>query len=121
MVVNTDEAAEPGEHWTAIFVAGPRNVEYFDSLGDWPPPSNGIYRFLSQFPNIRHVRGGRRFQSERSAACGEFVIYFLHMRCKGLSFRQVLDRLDMAKGTPNILVKNFTNYLVKGAPTNYYN
>ena len=121
MVVNTDNEGEPGEHWTAVFVCGPRSVEYFDSLAVWPPTSDGISRFLSQFPNIRHVGDGHRFQSERSSACGEFAIYFLHMRCKGLSFEQILARMKSAKGKPNILVKNFTNYLAKGSPMDYYN
>jgi hypothetical protein len=116
MVVNTDGAGDPGEHWTAIFVQDPLHVEYFDSLGDWPPSSTAIGKYLTRFPMIKH-NGGIRFQSERSAACGEFAIYFLHMRCKGLGFGQILKRLNSAKGGPNVLVKNFTYYLANAVGT----
>jgi hypothetical protein len=110
-VLNTDESTRPGEHWIALFLTSPLHVEYFDSLGQWPPISEKIHQFLSQFPHLVH-NGDIKVQSDLSSSCGEHVIYFIHMRCKGHSFKEILKRLTSTKTKPDILVKNFLKHLL---------
>ena len=38
MVLNTDPADEPGEHWVAVYIHEDGKGEYFDSYGMAPPP-----------------------------------------------------------------------------------
>src|SRR3954468_4773773 len=54
MVVNMDPAGFGGSHWCAMFVCSPQLVDYYDSLGDWPPPSEHIQHFLARFPEVRY-------------------------------------------------------------------
>lgn len=109
--VNTSRADEEGEHWIAIYVQSPNYVEYFDSFGEWPPKSDDIFTYLQQFPNIKFNK--LPLQSERSSVCGKHVIYFLHMRCKEMTFEWIIDHFIMAKTKPDILVSNFLDHIQK--------
>lgn len=44
VVINTDQAAEPGHHWVAVYAVSELDVEYFDSYGDLP--NSDIASFL---------------------------------------------------------------------------
>lgn len=50
--INTDLSVGPGEHWVAAFIESPKQIEYYDSLCQWPPKSQYIYEFLLKFPRI---------------------------------------------------------------------
>lgn len=105
MVVNMDSAAEAGSHWVAIFVQSTREVDYFDSFADWPPDSAHLRAYLSQFERIR--RNLRCIQSDRSAACGKHVLYFLYRRCQGWPMHRVISHLIRCRTHPDRLVSAF--------------
>jgi hypothetical protein len=77
--VNTDVSYGKGEHWVAIYHNTPYCVEYFDSLGVWPPSSPQISDYLGRFleKQINRIQ----FQSSFSSTCGLFICYFLTRRC----------------------------------------
>jgi len=91
LVVNTDTANKPGEHWVAIYIEGANRVEYFDSLALWPPISVHILKLLSNFANVRTLN--TPVQSPFATTCGYHVCYFLLQRCAGHSFQQIVERL----------------------------
>lgn len=95
MVVNMDTSSSYGSHWVAIHVCSPTHVEYYDSLGDWPPPSPHIHRFLRRFAHCKYST--RQWQSDRSSACGKHAIYFLLRRSAGLSFKDIMQHLAQCK------------------------
>jgi hypothetical protein len=95
MVINMDPSGFGGSHWCAVFVCSPQLVDYYDSLGDWPPPSEHIRQFLARFPVVRYTM--RQWQTDRSAACGKHAIYFVHRRCAGVSFKQMLEHFARSK------------------------
>lgn len=105
MIVNTDPATGTGEHWIALYVPSPHCVEYFDSLGDWPPPYANIKKYLAHFTQV--VFSKKQLQSSRSSSCGYHVIYFLCMRCKGIPFRKIINRIWLSKTGPDALVSGF--------------
>lgn len=105
MVVNTDPSTESGEHWVALFIPSPKCVEYFDSLGDWPPTSDGIKKYLKRYDQIKFNR--KQLQSDRASSCGYHVIYFLCMRCKGVPFHKIVNRIWCSKTGPDALVSGF--------------
>jgi len=81
LVVNLDCSGWEGSHWVSIFVATPQIVEYYDSLGDWPPLSPYILDFLQEFDTIEY--NSAPIQSSQSSNCGKHAIYFLIHRCSG--------------------------------------
>lgn len=80
-VVNMDCSGWEGSHWIAIFVRSKTAVEYYDSLGNWPPISPYIVAFLQKFSDIEY--NNDQIQSERSKSCGKHAIFFLCLRCSG--------------------------------------
>lgn len=109
MIVNTDAERYSGEHWVAIYVVAPNRVEYYDSLGQWPPVEN-IARFLATFPYVLYSR--HAFQSERSSSCGYHAMYFLIIRCSEQSadddaFRKIILHLADCKTSPDRLVSAY--------------
>lgn len=105
MVVNMDPSGSFGSHWVAIYVQSGSEVDYHDSLGEWPPPSTHIRRFLARFAHVHYTQ--RQWQSDRSSSCGKHAIYFLHQRCKGHSFSQIIRNLARSKQKTDRLVSAF--------------
>ncbi|KAL3109930.1 hypothetical protein niasHT_016546 [Heterodera trifolii] len=83
MVVNLDPSTSHGSHWVCIYCASPLHLEYYDSLGMWPPPSVHI--------------------SANSSACGRHVIFFLYCRCVGMTFEKIVSFLHFGKQQPDTL------------------
>ncbi|KAL3104039.1 hypothetical protein niasHT_022865 [Heterodera trifolii] len=54
MVVNLDPSTSHGSHWVCIYCASPLHLEYYDSLGMWPPPSAHIVDHLSRYKQIQY-------------------------------------------------------------------
>lgn len=106
MVVNVDPSDLNGSHWVAIYCHSPHNVEYYDSLGDWPPLSDHISRYLSTFSRVRY--NSMPLQSSYARSCGRHVIFFLYNRCAGKSFEQIVHFLRYGtKATPDRVVNHF--------------
>ncbi|KAL3125535.1 hypothetical protein niasHT_004500 [Heterodera trifolii] len=85
MVVNLDPSTSHGSHWVCIYCASPLHLEYYDSLGLWPPPCVHI--------------------SANSSACGRHVIFFLYCRCVGMTFEKIVSFLHFGKQQPDTLRK----------------
>lgn len=103
LVVNTDEARLPGEHWVAIWASSPSLVEYYDSLAEWPPQSPHISAYLLRFTHIRRNRVP--LQSQLSSACGKHALYFILKRCQGRTYSAIVNHLRRRiKSTPDRVV-----------------
>ena len=96
-VANTDVSAEPGKHWVAFYIQNPTTVEYFDSLGEWPPRSKHLFDYIRlNYENIMY--NNKKIQASYEDACGPYSIYFLVNRCGGgfgrrRSFYWIIDTL----------------------------
>jgi hypothetical protein len=88
-----------------IFVPSKTAVEYYDSLGDWPPVVPEISKYLGQFGHINYNR--QKLQSERSDACGKHAIYFLCRRCSGMPFGKIIGNLRKCKSGADRLVNEY--------------
>lgn len=110
-VVNFDPSWEKGSHWVAIFAESPHSVDYYDSLGIWPPPNENISRYLSNFNQIEF--NPYAFQEIGSRNCGKHAIFFLYNRSIGKTMNEILqfliDRGMIRKTSPDRIVSNFLN------------
>lgn len=106
IVVNMDPDGMPGSHWVAMYFPRVGCVEYYDSLGMWPPPSPVICQYLDKFDRIQYNR--TIIQTGKAENCGKHAIYFLYHRCSGLQFGQIMNRLArLERSTRNVKVSAF--------------
>ncbi len=86
LIANSDSSYEHGTHWLALFFESPYHTEFFDRYG-LMPFVYGINYLPNKFNN-------QCFQSERSTVCGQFCLYYLYYRCRGLSLSDVQSNLN---------------------------
>ena len=74
LIINTDTASGPGEHWVAIYMG--EKAIYFDSFG-LPPLHQEIIDYLDRISPIGWFHNTIDFQSIYQDTCGLHSIYFL--------------------------------------------
>lgn len=92
LVVNTHPHFLPGEHWVAIYLSENNHAEFFDSYG-LPPFSSRFPKTIMNFlkKNSDKILFHKlQLQDPASTTCGYHCLFFLHQRCRGLPFHQVL-------------------------------
>ena len=86
LICNTATSSMPGEHWIAIYF-DTYKTEYFCSFG--MPPNSRIAAYLRSLDSPV-VRSSKTLQSDRTTACGQFTIFFLHLRCCGVPYKTLV-------------------------------
>lgn len=110
-IANTDPSWKPGGHWLAIFVDYDGSIEFFDSYGQDPIKyHHRIYAFLNQYENYKFNQ--KQLQSSLSSTCGQFCLYFLLWRCRGVKFETILKNFDKNLTMNDFLVTTFINTCV---------
>ena len=89
IIINTDKANQPGEHWVAIAVNIKEPFEYFDSFG-LPPLHIEILEFLNQ-GNNGWFYNTSTLQSLNSTTCGNYCVLFAELRCRGYKYKDILS------------------------------
>ena len=90
LVINTDEASKPGEHWLALYA--PRDstkIEMFDSFG-LPPNFYGLDHSLS----CKIHFSSRSIQELSTKVCGHYSLLFIYLRSRGHSFDKTINMLE---------------------------
>lgn len=82
LVINTDPAADPGEHWVSVHVRRDYRVDYFDPFG-FPPLIPEIQAFA-----YRNGWSGQRYntvtlQDASTSLCGDYCIAFVQAVAQG--------------------------------------
>ena len=75
-VVNFDKTGESASHWVCMHIGKSTNT-YFDSYGRKPPPFT--QRAFAKFFGLtkRLEKNTKQLQSDFSAMCGQWCIYFI--------------------------------------------
>ena len=103
-VCNTHTSSQPGEHWVAIFIDHDGVGEYFDSFG--LPPLHASFEMFMNRNCASWSYNNRTLQSITSSVCGLYCIYFLVMRSKGYSLRDLLSVFTDNFNTNDDIVAN---------------
>lgn len=92
-IANTDPSHAPGRHWVAFFFDVDGSIECFDSYGKSPNElSEYIKLYVSRFTEININK--KRLQNSFTAVCGQYCLYYLICRCRGISMNQTLQIFD---------------------------
>lgn len=85
LIINTDNAELPGEHWVALIITN-KTGYYFDSYG-LKPDKKEIINFIKQKCPKRLIYNDRQIQSFRSTYCGLYAALCVIALCKGMKFQ----------------------------------
>src|SRR5690348_8792308 len=80
-VINTDSAAEPGEHWVSIFLSHKGKGEYFDSFG-LPPLHIDLVNYLNTNCPNGWTWNNITLQDPEDSSCGKFCQKFIKARAR---------------------------------------
>lgn len=88
-IANVDPSHEPGSHWLAFYLASPQHLEFFDSYGHEPADFPGpIWDFARRFHHVNF--NTMLLQSNVTAVCGQYCIYYLYCKCRDRSMNDIL-------------------------------
>jgi hypothetical protein len=87
-VANTDPSSERGTHWVTFYFPSEEKGEFFDSYGHAPE----YYR--KSFGDFLKSRAWdfkrRKLQSAWSDVCGQYCIFYLSHRARGLNMSKIV-------------------------------
>lgn len=110
IVVNTDDASEPGTHWVAVYVSKcGKKYEYFDSYG-FPPFIKDHLEFLYNHDVKFNLK---QLQSDTSKVCGHYCLAFLNSRMNKMSTKSFLSTFTKNKRRNDTLVKRHIESIMK--------
>jgi hypothetical protein len=89
-IANTDPSNEPGKHWVAFYLQSPTEGEFFDSYGHQPQfYGHHFVEFLNQ-NSKRWSFNKKELQSAFTAVCGEYCIFYLMHRARGVRMSSIV-------------------------------
>jgi len=103
MVVNTDKARDPGEHWIAIYLNADGTGEYFDSLAQ----QNKHFEMYMDKYCTSWIRNTKQLQSITSRFCGHYVVVYCSMRARGTNLNEMTRWFTPDYGFNDVLVHEF--------------
>ena len=106
LIANTEPSGTKGEHWVAIFINKEGYGDYFCSYGT--SPSRMFVDFLdgntvSWFSNEKCLQG------DVSTTCGQYCVFFLFCRAKGLPMSKFLSLFSSNYSENDAIVTAFIN------------
>lgn len=105
MIVNFDEADQPGSHWVALYAPNRFECLYFDSFGRPKETVDGISKYLhNSFLFVERQRVG--IQDIASDVCGHYAIYFIYMTALGVPYKKI-ENLLLNQSDRDRFVVNF--------------
>ncbi len=90
LVLNTDPAHKPGEHWVAVYIDRDGLGEYFDSFGLDPPK---VFASFLNSNTLKWTCNKVKLQDLLTSACGYFCAYYLLFHSEGTTLAEILDFL----------------------------
>ena len=106
-IVNTDPASKPGTHWVAFYFPNKDHGEFFDSYGQTPGfYHRGFENFLNK-NSYRWTYNHTTLQSLNSSVCGQYCLWYLLHRCRGISISRTLYYFRKSKEWNDRMVEHF--------------
>ena len=106
LIANTQPSSNKGEHWVAIFINKEGYGDYFCSYGISPS------RFFVDFMDdntLSWASNEKCIQGNVSTTCGQYAVFFLFCRARGLPMRKFLSLFTSDNGENDSIVTAFIN------------
>lgn len=105
-IANVDPATKSGSHWVAFYIKSRYVIEFFDSYGH--PPSyfpRNISTYVTHYRRVSY--NPMVLQSNVTAVCGQYCVYYLYSKCKGRTLNSILLSFIPGNLYNDIKVYNF--------------
>lgn len=90
LIANTDIHQLPGKHWIAFYYNKKNILEVFDSFGRSEKELAVFFKnFMHNFRNF--LTNKKRLQGGDTTVCGQYCLFYLMCRVRGLSMQQITD------------------------------
>ena len=109
IVVNTDPARRPGQHWISIYFDGDGHGEFFDSFGQ--PPKRVFERYMNKHSSS-WTFNKKQMQSLVSRFCGHYSIWYCVMKFRKVALNVLADSMSNDTGLNDFLVHRFACRLI---------
>ena len=106
-IVNTDPASKPGTHWVAFYFPNKDQGEFFDSYGQTPEFYHRAFENFLNHNSYRWTYNRIALQSLTSNACGQYCLWYLLHRSRGISIARTLGYFRKDKDWNDRMVKTF--------------
>ena len=111
-IFNTDPAHLPGTHWVAMYVNN--NVpEFFDSIGKPPSYYHKSFEYLLVNRGPAYRYNSQRLQGRDSEMCGQYCVYYVWMRNRGYSMKEIVNSFSENLAHNDKIVSQFYNKLLR--------
>ena len=108
LIINLDTSKQPGSHWVCLYFDKKAGCEYFDSYGR--TPSKKLINYMRKYATkIKYSK--KCVQQLLTATCGQYCVYYLTWRCRGVYMKDILKSLN--KEYADEFVTGFINGLFK--------
>ena len=87
-VANTEPSGRPGTHWIAFYFPSEGEGEFFYSYGRSPNYYKEFKKFLGKHSWDYNKR---KLQSDWSDVCGQYCIFYLSHRARGVSMKKIVQ------------------------------
>ena len=109
LIVNVDDHTQPGSHWLAVFIDRYHCGEFFDSYARHPSMYNEKFvKFLNKHCK-EWVFNEKPLQSYWSTVCGQYCLFYLLNKVKGMSLRSILAHFTNNRVQNDRLVHSYIN------------
>jgi hypothetical protein len=109
MVVNTDPASQPGQHWICMYFDDGGHGECFDSFGLHPIP---LFEHYMNSHCIDWMYNKKQMQSLVSRFCGHYCIWYCIMKFRNVPLRELVCSMSSDTGLNDFLVHRFACKLI---------
>jgi len=107
-VANIDPSTQAGSHWVAFYVVSPKELEFFDSYGHSPQYFKGpLADFSFKFKHVTY--NSVPVQSNKTAVCGQYCVYYLICKCRGQSLNDIMSSFVTKNIANDIRVYNYVS------------
>lgn len=93
-IANTDPKNRPGQHWVAFYFPSQAKGEFFDSYGNPPGFYDDDFEQFLKGNCQQWTYNRRTLQSLTTAVCGEYCVYYLLHRARGVSMNAIVKRFS---------------------------
>ena len=114
-VVNTDPKSLPGTHWITIYLENEEHGEFFDSYGQHPNDYNNYFVNFMNKHTTEWKHNEKGLQSAFSNVCGQYCIYYLYNRSRGIPMSSIVNRFSLNRSLNDHFVYNFVRKRFKRA------
>ena len=106
LIVNTDPKNKRGRHWVAFYVDHEGKADYMDSFGLPPFPEA---KNCLDATCLEWQYSNKQLQSSLTVTCGQYCVYFLNQRCRGVPFQRILNMFTDDYERNDMFVTKFVN------------